>query len=530
MKLGTFAALALAGMATTSLVVWAATSPAEGSGAQPKASPASALGNPAQNPAALDPANPANPATPASPATPAATQTAFQAGGTLMMEGRLGHTVLPSATDSETYLYVDVNADASLRAKTRSPLNLSIVIDRSGSMKGKRLENALDAARTALNRLNDGDTVSVVAYDRRTEVVVPPTTLDATARDRIAAKLKKIRARGDTCISCGITAGMRLLSSNRDLLARQRRIAAASASPGTPLSALPDTSVNRILLLSDGEATAGVRDEFGFRRIAEQCRQMDVSVTTIGVDIDYNERIMAAVARDSNGRHFFVADAAGLPTVFDQEMASLDRTVATNTELTVDLAPGIFVDHVFDRTFVQRGQQVTVPLGAFAAADHKTLLMRLRVPRGPAGERPVAAVRMSYNDLVDEKAGSCQGELIARVTDNPTEATPLDGLVSARVTKSEAAETLEKANELFRDGRAGEARGLISSRRQAFKDRKRKASRAAPSARRGDVDKSFDFADNVLGGAETGFDPADSEDESAAQVRQNQADAFDLGE
>lgn len=526
MKVGTFAALAVAGMAATSLIVWTATSPAEGSGKTQRtiAKGASSSTNNSTNNSTDNPTD--NPVD--NPDKPATDRSAFQAGGTLMMEGRLGHAVLPSSTDSETYLYVDVNADASLRAKTRSPLNLSIVIDRSGSMKGQRLENALDAARTVLGRLTDGDTVSVVAYNKRTEVVVPPTTIDATSRDVVAAKLRKIRAKGDTCISCGITAGMRLLSSNRDLVNRSRRVQVAPSPAPSPANL--DTSVNRILLLSDGEATAGVRDELGFRRIAEQCRRMAVSVTTIGVDIDYNERIMAALARDSNGRHFFVANAAGLPAVFDQEMESLDRTVATNTELIVDLAPGIFVDHVFDRTFVQRGNQVSVPLGAFAAADKKSLLMRLRVPRGPAGERPVAAVRMSYNDLVDEKAGSCEGELVAQVSSNPGDVAPLDGLVSARVTKSEAAETLEKANALFRSGRGREAQGLISKRRASFRARKGKASTAAPASRRGDVDKSFDDADGVLGNAAGGFEPAAEADEGAAQVRQNQADAFDLAE
>src|SRR5258706_6084503 len=102
---------------------------------------------------------------------------------------------------------------------------------------------------------------------------------------------------------------------------------------------------------------------------------------------------MAARARSSNGRHFFVADPAGLPSIFDQEMASLTKTVANRVELTVDLAPGVFAEHVFDRVNSGDGSQVVVPLGTFSGGDHKTVLVRLRVPRGPVGERPIAAVR-----------------------------------------------------------------------------------------------------------------------------------------
>ena len=70
-----------------------------------------------------------------------------------MMEGRLGHAVLPAERDNETFLAVAVNADASKRATKPTPLNLAIVVDRSGSMKGARLANAIAAARTAVGRL-----------------------------------------------------------------------------------------------------------------------------------------------------------------------------------------------------------------------------------------------------------------------------------------------------------------------------------------------------------------------------------------
>src|SRR5262249_27900322 len=246
----------------------------------------------------------------------------FQAGKTLMVEGRLGHGVLPASVDNETFLFVDVQG-ANVIAKSPAPLDLAIVIDKSGSMAGKRMNNALAAAKTAIERLHDGDVVSVISFNTAVDVVSPPTTIDATSRPKLIQRLSTIHPGGDTCISCGIDSAMQQLAQR-------------------------DGMVERVLLLSDGEPTAGVRDVDGFKRIAENCRRMGAAVTTIGVDVQYDEKVMSALARSSNGNHFFVGDPTGLPAVFDSEMASLGKTVANKAELTLDLAPGVIADRVFD--------------------------------------------------------------------------------------------------------------------------------------------------------------------------------------
>jgi Ca-activated chloride channel homolog len=506
MKLSTLIAASTFGMAATAALVWAAVEPAA-----PRAAAAAGDRDPSWKPAGSEPSK--------EPLADLPDRSHFQAGKTLMMEGRLGHRVLPAGTDSDTYLFVDVSADRARKALTPAPLNLAIVIDRSGSMKGKRLQNAFAAARSAVQRLRDGDQVSVITYNTAAEVMVAPTQVNAASRARILAAIKPVRAAGDTCISCGVQTGMRMLG---------RR----------------DAMVSRMLLLSDGEATAGVRDIPGFQRIAEDCRQMGASITTIGVDVDYNERILSQLARDSNGRHFFVGDPSGLPPVFDEEMRSLADTIATGAELTVDLAPGVFADHVFDRPAVQRGSQMVVPLGSFAGTDRKTLLVRLRVPRGSAGERPVADVRLRYNDLAESAPGNCEGTLIAQLSDDPSTTVALDGLVSARVSASETASTLEEANELFRRGDADAARAVISSKRESVRA-KRKAGVLGPRA--ADAERSFDKVDAVLGGADEGFArppaPASTGGEAQPvtvppatdrvgkkQVRENQQDAFELSQ
>ncbi len=486
MKPGKLVLISTVGMALTSVAVWQATRPASGSQSARVDKPA------------------IEPKIPERPDPVAIDRSSFQVGSTLMMEGRLGHAVLPAGRDSETFVSVSINADAAKRASRPAAMSLAIAIDRSGSMKGARLANAVDAARTSIKRLRPGDTVSVVAYATDIEVLVPTTAITADNRDKLLAKLAGLRARGDTCISCGITTAMRLVGGG--------------------------AKVNRLLLLSDGEATAGIRHEDGFRRLAESCRQMGASITTIGVDVDYNERIMAALARESNGRHYFVQDAAALASIFDQEMQSLEQTVASNAEVTLDMAPGVFVDQVFDRSFSRRGESIVVPMGSFTAGEKKTLLVRVRLPRSSAGDRPVAGVALAYDDLADEKAGRCEGDLVARLSNDAADLSPLDGLVSARVSRSETRTTLEKANDLFASGDPVAAKRLVADKRDEMRRRQADAVSAAAPGRAAEVQQDFGGFDSALGGATTGFEPAAGPREGKSQAKQNMDEAVQLAQ
>lgn len=494
MKIGTVALLSTLGMALTSVSVWALTPPARAT-AGAGTTVAQVTGPRDAGPAGddglltrlLDRAAPG--------------KATFTSGSTLMLEGRLGHATLDATRDSETFLMLDVRAATEELASTPAPVNLSIVIDRSRSMEGRRLENALAAARGMIRRLRDGDTVSVVAYNTETEVVVPATVLDARTRDDLLFSLRSIEAQGHTCVSCGIEVGLATMGSR----------------PG----------VSRMLLLSDGEANAGIRDVEGFRRLAEQARARDVSISSIGVDVDYNERVMFAVAQSSNGRHYFVEDEAGLPAIFAEELDGLVRTVASRAEVELDLAPGVQLLEVMDRSFTRDGSRIVVPFGAFAQGDEKTLLVRLRVPRGQAGERPVAEVRMRYEDLTRGRPGDCQGSLVAMLTDDARAVSPLDSRVELRVGRSETAAALQRANELFEEGDVAAAQRTLDSSRGRIRERRTEATSNADVSQQPLIDKDFERQLETLEAAGQGFSAAAAEPaptasrKGKAQVRSN---------
>lgn len=386
-----------------------------------------------------------DPSSPWQTGTPGARMTA---GDTLQIDARLGHASISKNARGETYLFASVTASdqaaaAASSASAAAPLNLAIVIDRSGSMKGERHANAMNAAVAAVERMRDGDSVTVVSFDTSASVVVPPTRVSTGSRSSIESAIRSIRLGGDTCISCGLEEGMQQLS----------------------LTSLSGDRINRMLLLSDGATNSGIRDMGGIRAMANRMHGRGVTISTIGVDVDFDEKMMAAIANEANGRHYFVANASGLPGVFSQEFDDLLASIAKDAEVEISLAPGVEIDEVFDRTFRREGNKLVVPFGTFSAKQEKTVLVKLRVPSDHDGSQPVADVKLAFRDLVKKSDASCNGSLVVAVKSDGSEQKDMDPFVAARLERSRTATTLTEANKLFEAGRGDEARAKLASRK-----------------------------------------------------------------
>jgi Ca-activated chloride channel family protein len=446
----------------------------------------------------------------------------FTAGQTLLVDGRLGHANLAKTGQAETYFFASVKG-SDPPGQTAPPLNLAIVIDRSGSMKGDRISNAVAAAVAMVERMRDGDSVSVVSFDTQSTIVVPPTLASSSTRDSIEAAIRSIRLGGDTCISCGLEEGMRMLDR----------------------TALGADRVSRMILLSDGATNAGVRDLGGLRGMAGRMRDKGVSISTIGVDVSFDEKVMAAIAVESNGQHYFVANPTGLPAIFAQEFDSLLGSIAGDSELTVELPPGVEVVQVFDRTFRREGSRIVVPFGTFSAKQEKTVLMQLRVPADKEGVQPVVDVKLAYRDFLTKADGSCSGSLAVNVTTDKAAVFDLDPFVAARIERSRTAQTLTEANRLFALGKVDEARDTL--KRQEASLAKTEASarntvpRPAPANHSLSFDKDIANQRRVVLNAEKNLAPEpskpkkkpmdkmDKSDPWASDgVKTNQAEAADL--
>ncbi|HEV8549790.1 MAG TPA: VWA domain-containing protein [Polyangiaceae bacterium] len=489
MKIRTVGALAALGMLLTSYSVWSLT---EG----PRGASATSFGASERH----DDRTSSHETVPAS----------FFGDGTLAVDARLGHTTIPAGTSFETFVLVDVRAQNQGNGRPLSR-HLAIVVDRSGSMRGKRMTNAIAAAQGAVRRLADGDIVSVVDYANFGHVLVPPTELGSDSRPRVDAQIVGgLRADGDTCISCGLETALDVL--------RQR--------PG---------GVDRVLLVSDGEATTGVRDIAGMRRVADRVRATGATVTTVGVDVDYNERMMTAIAEQTNGRHYFVEAPEALASIFDQELSGLERAVAREAKVELELGPGVEFLDAGGRGFERDGARVSVALGSFSAGEERSVLARVRVPATPAGVQPIATARVHYDDLTTGSPHTTSGELSAFFSLDGARS-PLDPNVEERVQRSGAVTTLNEANGLFESGDAEGAKLKVAHKLDEIRDRRRVAVAAAPAPARAALDEKFEREEVALGSAASAFaqpppaaapTPAAAR-ESKAAIKRNAASASDL--
>ena len=402
----------------------------------------------------------------------------FSVEGPLRLEGRLGHAVLPGEKTNETYVLVEVGAPSEAAIEARAPVNLSIVIDRSGSMKGQRLDNAVAAARGMVSRLRPNDTVSLVAYDERAQLLVAPTTVERLDRFGFERTLADLRGGGNTCISCGIDVALAQLRTRSE-------------------------AVNRILLLSDGVANRGLTRTEDFRSLGDLARRERTAVASIGVDVDYDERSLFALSQASNGHHYFVEDPTGLPSVFEQEARSLIGTVADRVDVEVALADGVELVEVIARGHRREGDRVALNFGSFNAGEDKSALLRVRVAPG-VGDRAIADVRLVYRELAAGQEHATDGGL--GLTQDPTTTTlaRLDPRVEERLGRKDTLDALLSANEAFAEGDLGTAR----IRLDAARDRIRRRRSRSGAARDSKVDRNFEQQLQALGGARAGFDDA----------------------
>lgn len=445
----------------------------------------------------------------------------FVDGTTLLLDGRLGHASIERDTrggSASTFLLATVTGEKGGAGDTTRPppVHLALAVDRSGSMAGPKMQNAIAAAVGAVERMHEGDRVTVVAFDDTARLVVPPTTIDPATRPSIQSAIRSMHAGGDTCISCALG----------------RATEALDSSPG------PRDEVRRILLISDGEATTGIRDAAGLRTVAARARDRGFTVSTIGVDLAFDEKVMAGIAQEANGRHWFVPDASALGQVFDQELGSLETAVATNAELTIEPAPGVIVDDVLDRSFRREGGRIVVPLGAFDPQEEKTVLLSVRLPAGTTGSEPVARLSVDYRDVEAARERESAGSLEVDVRDDGTAQKDLDPFVAARVERSRTAKSLLRANELFSRGRADAAKDELARREKELATAAPTTiSRAAvlPPAPVRPIGDDFAAQQSALAHAQSGFAAAPSPAAGGAAapaaksaLKKNQAEATDL--
>jgi Ca-activated chloride channel family protein len=305
-----------------------------------------------------------------------ATSFAAPASGRVTFTGTLDRSAVRLGDDGLTrmeLLIADARDDGAARA--RQPTDLIVILDRSGSMTGDKIEQARAAVRELLAQLGDQDRFALVTYSdgSRTEIALAPVS--DSARAQWSARLGEIAAEGGTNMSSGIDAGLALIE--------HARVAGR---------------VPRAILISDGLANQGDATFDGLTNRARRAAQSEYMLSTVGVGADFNEELMTALADAGTGNYYYVQSAGDLGSVFGREFDAARTTVASGLNVRIEPASGVRVIDAAGYPLERLGDAVVFRPGALFAGQERRIWLTLAVPQHALGSYPLGRFALSYDD------------------------------------------------------------------------------------------------------------------------------------
>ena len=254
------------------------------------------------------------------------------------------------------------------------PVNLGLVIDTSSSMEGKAIADARAAARAVLDSMRDGDRLSLVVFHSTAEVLVPATVLDKRSRAAIAGRIREMKAHGTTDLQAGLAHGIQEVARS-----------------------LKPEGINRIVLLSDGvpnDASAVIGS-------AQGAAQSGISITALGLGLEYDETLLTAVAQNAGGRFHFIRESAQVASVMRDEVLQLRRVVARNAQLVLTPGPNVTLSAVLGQAPLQSGRVTQVAIGELAQGETREFFVELQVGSHVDGSSvELADALLVFNDAV----------------------------------------------------------------------------------------------------------------------------------
>ena len=240
-----------------------------------------------------------------------------------------------------TLLQIGLNSPIVADPRNRPPLNLSVVVDVSGSMaESGKLEFVRQGLDRMVDALRDDDQVALIIYSSEARVLFEMQALRDTRSD-LAFFIRGLQPEGATNIFDGLELGyhesLRSYDSGRQ---------------------------NRLIFLSDGNATAGNTDSGAIMEMSRVYNSEGVGITTVGLGTDFNHTLMRGIAEQGDGNYYFVEDAAAVDEVFSQEISYFTVPVAFDLELELSAGSDYRFVRAYGSSFwedTEAGGQLSVP-------------------------------------------------------------------------------------------------------------------------------------------------------------------------
>jgi Ca-activated chloride channel homolog len=282
--------------------------------------------------------------------------------------------VPPSGLDN-TFVLFELEGK-SLKTTSRTPINLSIVLDRSGSMSGKPLHYCKEATKYVLNHLTGNDLLNLVVFDSYVQTIFPPQ--EVTHKDLMKQKINQIETGGMTNLSGGLIQGCQHILK-QDI----------------------KQYVNRVLLLSDGEANKGVTNHEDLMKIVDEYQLAGAQISTMGVSEHFNEELMEGLADHGKGNYYFINQVEEIPAIFAKELDSLLSVIAQKVQFIFKPKEGIKIKNIYGYNYTGTEEYYQLALGDIYSSEVKSILVECSLPAKGIGLHDIFDIEWSFVDVSD---------------------------------------------------------------------------------------------------------------------------------
>jgi len=293
-------------------------------------------------------------------------------GGALTLHAAVSHSSYSQSAPAPLLLKVDY-ASTAITPPSRPPLNIALVLDRSGSMADERkFPYTMDAAREVIVNLTERDIISLVAFNDRALVLSPAGR--AVNKPFLFHRLEEVAPGGYTDLSAGLLEGIAQVNSQK-----------------------AEGQIKQVLLLTDGQANRGVTNTNDLRKMAERARAKGVGLSTLGCGTNYNETLLTAMAEAGGGRYTYVRSPEQIPDAFKNELRGLLEVVAQNVRLEIAVEQGN-ITKVFGQAWEQPAASYQIPIGNLRSGERGVLLLALKPTDYQAGASLRVTAKLTFDD------------------------------------------------------------------------------------------------------------------------------------
>lgn len=295
--------------------------------------------------------------------------------GPLTLNGRLVQDKVLQGSDGRVHLALTLKADDrfDLQSSEARNVDMVIVLDRSGSMKGRKINDARQAVLQLLSGLTARDRFALITYSDGVRQVTGLKHVTADHGEQLKALVDGIRAGGGTNLGAGLQTGINVM-----------------------LSASENGNAGKVILISDGLANKGITDAARLGRMAGVAVEKEFAVSTVGVGNDFNEQLMTAIADRGAGNYYYLENPLAFAEVFQKEFLYTRTTLATNVSISFPLSSGISItDASGYPVSVQNNHAVFYP-GDLRAGQVRKLFLTLQVPTGEIASFDLGRIKARY--------------------------------------------------------------------------------------------------------------------------------------